>query len=368
MASSPPAGTESSRHFDPDGTNSPFNLNCLLRSLDFLDENNDLQAAIGNAFDLPFDDKWTYHANTAVTLPQVQSAINAGGVNNLHAWYVSPSTQKPLSPPPAADIEAYTELFNAKYPAANKLKALTSNAKKGSLRAEVGAYILSKRVLLDSLVVPKKKPPPINPYLDFWAWSCRAIKWAGPTADSVQVRRSHHILPIFMHHFGCVVPSYEALEVLRKVADGRPIVDMGSGNGYWTFMLRRMGLEVVAVDNGQSAYRTRWIGDTVVKDGVEWLRARKGAVEDVLLLVYPVTEGGVTGKLLAAYKGDTVCVAGTQNANGYTGFKDVQFEEYMKREYEAFEKVVQIPLPSFAGKDEAFFVFRKKGEEVAKNA
>jgi hypothetical protein len=173
-----------------------------------------------------------------------------------------------------------------------------------------------------------------------------------------------------MHHFGCVVPSYESLELVRQVAGGRPILDIGSGNGYWTFVLRRHfaagkpggGGEVVAVDSGQSIYRTLWIGDTVEADGIKWLREeRKGGVGDVLLLVYPIVGGdGFTDRVIRAYEGDTVCVVGTQCRNGYTAFRDKVIDEWMEEEG-GWEKVVQVPVPSFAGKDEALFVFRRSG-------
>ena len=167
-----------------------------------------------------------------------------------------------------------------------------------------------------------------------------------------------------MHHFGCVVPSYESLELIKQVAGGKPILDIGSGNGYWTFMLRRhSGIkaeDVVAVDSGQSVYRTLWIGDTVEADGIKWLREqRMGGVDDVLLLVYPIVGGeGFTERVVRAYKGNTVFVVGTQCRNGYTAFRDKLVDEWMGEEG-GWEKLVQVPVPSFAGKDEALFVFRR---------
>ena len=117
-----------------------------------------------------------------------------------------------------------------------------------------------------------------------------------------------------------------------------------------------------------------WIDDTIVADGIKWLRstAQNGGGQDmVLLLVYPIVggdgsaaggkEGGFTRELMKAYRGDTIVVVGTQNGNGYTGFKTETMDEYMEREWkgEGWRKVVQCPLPSFAGKDEALFVFQR---------
>jgi hypothetical protein len=163
-----------------------------------------------------------------------------------------------------------------------------------------------------------------------------------------------------MHHFGCVVPSWESLQIISKLANGRRVLDMGSGNGYWTLMLRRLGLNVTAIDSGQSRWRATWISDTVVTDGIQYLRKRSGCPDMVLLLVYPIVSGEFTQKVLDAYTGDVVCVAGTQNGNGYTGFKDMMVDEYMEKEKQGWEKVAQVPLPSFAGKDDAVFAFRRK--------
>lgn len=111
-----------------------------------------------------------------------------------------------------------------------------------------------------------------------------------------------------------------------------------------------------------------WIGDTITTDGVAFLRtppARllptigKGAEEAILLLVYPQVSADFTAKVINAYEGDTIVIAGTQNGNGFTGFKDEVVDTWVMREKREFRKVVQIPLPSFAGKDEALFIFMK---------
>ena len=84
----------------------------------------------------------------------------------------------------------------------------------------------------------------------------------------------------------------------------------------------------------------------------------------VLLLVYPVVGGDFTRKVIESYNGDVICVAGTQNGNGYTGFKDMMIDEFMRTEKKSWERCAQVPLPSFAGKDDALFVFRRKEDEV----
>ncbi|KAI0803894.1 hypothetical protein GGR55DRAFT_380564 [Xylaria sp. FL0064] len=395
---------------------------------------NDLKSAITASFALRPSDAYVYHAIVAVTLPQVQHVVSLGGTHGLHDWYYGdppPSSSSPrtdshtngspdpsanspqpqpanaatsrppaLPPPPQPDIEAYLSIFSPANSASTALKNYTANAKKGSLRRDIGAHLTSKRYIHPSLhlTIPRIKPssrppPPPNPYLNFLSWASRNLEWAGPSPSSARGRpSSHYVLPIFMHHFGCVCPSHESLEILRLLAAGREIIDMGSGNGYWTRMLRDYHAFhaptnsqskakakppaplplVTPVDSAQSSWRTTWVRDTLIADGTTYLReTRLGAGDAVLLLVYPIVGGGVAGGseggftrgMLAAYEGDTLAVVGTQNHNGYTGFRDMTMDEFMAREHgDEWVKVVQVPLPSFPGKDEALYVFQRAGE------
>lgn len=271
------------------------------------------------------------------------------------------------------DIDAYVAIFSPHTATVAALKALGSNAKKASLRASIATNLISKRFVHPAkaaeLVIPKRKSAPNNLYFDFLAWSCRNLEWAGPGPESeaAGASQAHHVLPVLMHHFGCVCPSYEALEIIRILAAGRTVLDVGSGNGYWTFQLRQHGVTVIPIDNQQSSWRVSWLPpeDTIIADGARWLSrpANKGGSEAVLLLVYPVVgqdgQGHFTRGLLAAYRGDTVAVVGTQNHNGYTGFAKCTFDEYMAAEQKEWTRVVQVPLPSFAGKDEALFVYQR---------
>ncbi|KAK2608451.1 hypothetical protein QQS21_003020 [Conoideocrella luteorostrata] len=342
-----------------------------LKQVQALLAKDDLYEAGRVLFGLPERDTYTYHAMTAVKLAEVQRVVSLGGVNGLHTWYRA-EDDLPREAPAQPDIEAYISIFSPTTATASALKNFGTNAKKGSIRAETANHLVSKRVihpaLSSELTIPKRKLlPRQNPYFDFWAWSCRNLEWCGPCESSERTTTSHHILPIFMHHFGCATPSHEALEVLRILADGRAVADIGSGNGYWAFMLRGYGLTVHAVDNMQSEWRVNWVGDTVVTDGATWLQKNERGRDMVLLLVYPVVgggigggiEGGFTRTLLDAFQGDTIAVVGTQNGNGYTGFRSMTMDQYMEKERKKWTKVVQIPLPSFAGKDEALYVFQR---------
>ena len=51
-------------------------------------EKDDFRKAIVTAFNLNENDGYVYRAIASVTLEQVQLAIDAGGANGLHRWYV----------------------------------------------------------------------------------------------------------------------------------------------------------------------------------------------------------------------------------------------------------------------------------------
>lgn len=125
-------------------------------------------------------------------------------------------------------------------------------------------------------------------------------------------------------------------------------------------MLRRHGLEVRAVDDFQSTFRTMWIDDTIAEDGAGWVRKRGGAADEVLLMVYPIVGRDFVASLLKAYKGKDVVVAGTQNRSGYTAFREVTVDEWMAKNQPEFEMTARVCLPSFAGKDEALFIFQRQ--------
>ncbi|KAK1758607.1 hypothetical protein QBC47DRAFT_375214 [Echria macrotheca] len=307
-------------------------------------------------------------------------------------WYDVEGGETP-SPPSTADIKAYTALFSPLCSPQSALKSFTSNARKSSIRASVAAHLTSKRYIHPSyahlLNLPKSSKSsfssiPQNPYLDFWTWTCHHLSWCGPLPLPRSVSppriKSHPILPILMHHFGCAVPTHEALTILSLLCGpSQKIADIGSGSGYWTFLLRQYlssrspSQAVLGIDNAQSLWRTTWIADTVITPGTTFLSSLPNHKDIILLMVYPIvggamgaggTEGQFTRDLVAAYNGDVIAVVGTQNHNGYTSFRDMTVDEFMEREHgDQWERIVQVPLPSFAGKDEALFVFRRRDHQ-----
>jgi hypothetical protein len=81
--------TVGSTSFGPDSFIKQWNLEFVPKS-----EDNDLNGCIQKAFGLKSKDDYVYHAIASVTLQQVQSAVNAGSRNGMHAWYKDEEGQK----------------------------------------------------------------------------------------------------------------------------------------------------------------------------------------------------------------------------------------------------------------------------------
>lgn len=280
--------------------------------------------------------------------------------------------------PSPDEITAYTSLFDPSLNLPKALNSFKSNAKANTLRSQISKHLDSRYLNTTNGLLPSKKSRThVNPYYSLWTYSCHELDWAGPIPSTSFTRISHHILPIFYHHFGCVVPSYAALHAIAKLAQPAkpskepvvPVLDVGSGNGYWTYMLRNFPiadisgakeLDVRPIDNQLSEYRVSWVRDTIKSDGQAYLKQHDKGRGSILLLVYPQATGNFTGPIMQAFEGNTIVVAGTQNGNGFTGFQDQVMDEWVEKNLPAFELTMRMPLPSFAGKDEALFVFQRK--------
>jgi hypothetical protein len=269
---------------------------------------------------------------------------------------------------PPADIKAYTSIFSANTDTTKALNSFAANAKKQSPRETIARYLQSKRIPPNFKL--SKSKAHLNPYYDIWAYACQQISFLGPLPDSsyanpTAAKISHPILPVLYHHFGCAVPTYEALSIIAELvrdSGATGVIDLGSGNGYWSYMLRNIGINVTPVDNMTSEYRTMWIHDSTKQDGVEFLKQSRatGGNHAVLLMVYPVVAGNFTSRAIKVYEGDSVVIVGTQNTNRFTGFSDCTAEEWFGTEMPRWELSCRIAMPSFAGKDDAMFVWRKK--------
>jgi len=163
---------------------------------------------------------------------------------------------------------------------------------------------------------------------------------------------------VAVHRFAWAIPN---LNALREIARHGSIIELGSGNGYWAWLLRKMGVNILACDplaaGEPDSYRdegtTAWT--EILAAGPEILSAAAHR-ERTLFLCWPPPFSSMAADCLKLYQGDRLLYVG-EEPGGCCG--DEEFEELIKRDW-VVEKRVNIPRwPSPLVKD-LLFVYRRK--------
>ncbi|KAI8941556.1 hypothetical protein NX059_002771 [Plenodomus lindquistii] len=194
------------RNFDPE----VFLQNWDEKKYSPLHNGKTLAQSLREAFGIPKSDTYVYRALAETTLDITQRAIDAKRAHGLHGWYHD-DEGKPIEPqyPTPSEISAYTTLFSPSLSLPKALNSYTSNSKSHSLQSLISRHLSSLyHNTSPTPLLPSKKPRVHkNPYYDHWIYSCHELEYAGPLPSTAYTRISHHVLPLFYHHYGCIVPS-----------------------------------------------------------------------------------------------------------------------------------------------------------------
>ena len=153
-----------------------------------------------------------------------------------------------------------------------------------------------------------------NPYLDIWASlrSSRAQRAEDMTRallarDRAQLRRLKAERNEYTHRYAYAIPTLEALEVLRKCA---PLIEIGAGTGYWAWLLRQLGTDILcydarppALEDDQNRFHARTSCWTDVQPGDE--RKLNEHPARTLFLCWPPPGESMARDTLCRYRGDT---------------------------------------------------------------
>jgi hypothetical protein len=145
---------------------------------------------------------------------------------------------------------------------------------------------------------------------------------------------------------------------LQTIANHGPILEIGSGSGYWAHLLRSdMGTDVVCVDNlhdfkgdfTTSAVPLKWINDTVIMDGALYLQQNGGCPQRTLFFCWPRE---FLSEAVAAYRGQTIIVVGEQSGCTST-MEDCDYAD-------EWELEVVLEIPQWPGIHDDLRVYNKK--------
>lgn len=170
----------------------------------------------------------------------------------------------------------------------------------------------------------------------------------------LRVANEFRIRDDFIARFGFAILTPEAIRVIRRY---NPLLEVGSGSGYWAYELRRHGLDVVATDPGTGRYHRvpggRWKPWTDIEpvDAAEAIRRHP---DRALLVVWPDFDAWA-GEALARYTGSTLLYVGEWR--GCTA--DDRFHELLERD---FEEEAVVALPVFAGIHDRLMILRRRDD------
>ncbi|MBV9355786.1 MAG: hypothetical protein JO023_09695 [Chloroflexi bacterium] len=173
--------------------------------------------------------------------------------------------------------------------------------------------------------------------------------WLRRPAGSAYERRRAQV-----RRFAFAVPTEPALTIIGRFA---PIVELGAGTGYWAYLLRQRGVDVVAydrfppdrADNPNRLEPRLW---TEVLEGDEQVLGRYP--DRSLLLCWPSWRDPFAAAALEVYTGATLLYIG-EAAGGHTA--DDRFFERLDRDWQA---EASVDLPHWPGTSDRLTVFTRR--------
>lgn len=163
---------------------------------------------------------------------------------------------------------------------------------------------------------------------------------------------------LFIEKYGFAILCREAIEAIRPYA---PILEIGSGTGYWTLELQEHGIDCVATDpkTGKYVMGTDYKGkiwDTFYTyvDTLDCYEAIPKYPDRNLLIVWPDYDNPWAYHALRMFTGQTVIYMGEGYGNATA---DDQFHEYLD---EVFTVQSFVRMPHFWGSYDRFMVIASR--------
>ncbi len=190
------------------------------------------------------------------------------------------------------------------------------------------------------------------------------IKGLNKKATSKLIHRTNAVV-----RWSWSIPDPVVLNWLYHTLDGRPVVEMGAGTGYWAWMMSQMGINWTAYDisppsQGKNKYHSNAEGqsraDVVDQQYVNILEGdhlelrRKVNRNKVLFLSWPPYDKPMAADCLKAFKGDTFVYVG-EGDGGCTG--DDEFHQILRDQW---DEVDHFPMVQWSGIHDNMHVYTRK--------
>jgi hypothetical protein len=195
------------------------------------------------------------------------------------------------------------------------------------------------------------------------------IDWDNPdsvTRYHANILRNFEIREKFINKYGFAILSREAIEAMRPYA---PLLELGAGSGYWTYELRKYGVDCIATDTMNEEF------GHFKKRGVEprrWDR-HYGAIEKLnsveavrkypnrnLLIVWPSLNEPWAADALDIFTGKVVIYMGEGHGNACA---DDRFHELLD---ERFADQEEVRMPHFEHSYDRQLLICKQPQQLTK--
>ena len=164
------------------------------------------------------------------------------------------------------------------------------------------------------------------------------------------------------HLYAYATPTKEALDVMAKYT---PIVEVGAGTGYWSSLLQRADVDIVAYDKAppsaagaeDNAYHGCVPPFCSVACGGPEVLSQENMAKHTLFLCYPPPGDAMAVRSVQLFQGDVILHVGEWQ--GDTG--DSRFESELQRRF-ALEK--EMLLPNWGNTAYGLTVWRRKSNDI----
>lgn len=167
----------------------------------------------------------------------------------------------------------------------------------------------------------------------------------------------------FIRTFGFAVLTGKAIEAMRPHA---PLLELGAGSGYWSYELRKHGIDVIPTDDHSGEYghfregakQRRWEGHFLEPEKLDALDAVRKYPNRNLLVVWPDYKEPWAADALSIFTGKTVIYMG-EGEGGCTA--DDWFHELLETIYSDQEYV---RMPHFWGLHDDHLTIARKPQQL----
>jgi hypothetical protein len=184
-----------------------------------------------------------------------------------------------------------------------------------------------------------------NEFLARWTVWATSVGYSGKFERRLNDHNMWYTRGILCKEFAWAILNPAAI---RALCTHGPILEIGSGKGYWAYLMKKAGCNVIAVDDFSEKNEASWFPKTHHRKGQAFLAEHDGCRRRALFLCWPRRK--CVFQSIDAYRGDTVIVI----VDG-----EGSMEEYSRRA--EWEMTEAIELPTFNGlMDDAMKVYKRR--------